>query len=703
MKAPEKAKGKRAARRRLPSGEHLLNRELSSLALVDRILELAADPVQPLLERVRFCSIASTILDELFMIRVAGLLDQAESDILVRSADGRLPRETLAEIRERVLTIGRAQSKLWAHDLRPALAEAGIVVGSIADLSKKHLNALERRFSREIFPVLTPLGVGPGQPFPYISALSLSLGLVVRHPETEEERFARLKVPEALPRFLPVTRSGPFLPLEEIIAHFLDRLFPGMEIDEHRVFRVTRDADLELSDEADDLLQELQSELRRRPFGAVVRLEVAESMSPAMRQQLVERLGIDDDQVYPVRGPLDLSELAQLVNLPRPDLKYEPWRGVTRRPFSAASPRALFGSLRRADTLVHVPYDSFSASVETFVEQASRDPQVIGLKATVYRTSDDSALVPALIASAAAGQQSVCLVELKARFEEHRNIRWSQRLEQAGVLVVYGFPHLKIHAKTTLVVRRDPDGLRRYAHIGTGNYHAVNAQIYEDLGLFTADEEITADVADLFNYLTGFSEPQAFRKLLVAPFNLREGLVREIRQVAAAAREGDHDAAILIKVNALHDVRLIDELYAASEAGVRIDIVVRNICGLRPGVKGLSETIHVRSVLGRFLEHSRFFVFRRREGDRYFLGSADLLSRNLDGRIEVVTPVESRASQIELDHVAKALLSADSQAWELRPDGSWHRLAPSDGKEPRTAQGVLMKRARGRRRAPSAA
>ena len=680
----------------------LLNRELSSLALIDRVLELAADPEQPLLERVRFCSIVSTILDELFMIRVAGLLDQVESGLLVRSTDGRLPRETLAEIRECVLRIGRTQSKLWSHDLQPALAEAGIVVGSVDDLSKKHRGALERRFKREIFPVLTPLGVGPGQPFPYISPLSLSLGLDVRHPTTGEERFARLKVPEALPRFLQVNGSGTFLPLEDVIAHYLDRLFPGMEIEEHHVFRVTRDADLELSDEADDLLEELQSELRRRPFGGVVRLEVAESMSEAMRQQLVDRLATGDDQVYPVRGLLDLSELAQLADLPRPDLKYEPWRGVTRRPFSATSPRALFGSLRRADALVHVPYDSFSSSVEAFVEHASRDPQVIALKATVYRTSDDSALVPALIASSQAGKQAVCLVELKARFEEERNIRWSQRLEQSGVHVVYGFPHLKIHAKAMLVVRRDPDGLRRYAHIGTGNYHAVNARSYEDLGLFTADEEITADVADLFNYLTGFSEPQEFRKLLVAPFNLREGIVREIRRVAAAAQEGDDKAAIVIKVNALHDARLIDELYAASEAGVKIDVIVRNICGLRPAVKGLSETIRVRSVLGRFLEHSRFFVFRTREQSRYFLGSADLLPRNLDGRIEVVTPVEARANQLELDQVAKALLAADAQAWELHPDGSWHRLEPAKRDDARIAQAALIGRAR-RRRAPAAA
>jgi len=674
-----------------------VNRELSTLALNQRVLDLASDPDQPLLERVRYCSIVSNVLDEFFMIRVAGLLDQAASGLAVRSTDGRLPQEVLAEIRKRVLALSRAQSKLWAGELCPALAEEGIVIGSVEELSKRDLDVLERRFEREVFPVLTPLGVGPGQPFPFISPLSLSLGVLVRDPSTEEELFARLKVPEGLPRFLRSKGRGPLLPLERVIAHFLPWLFPGMEIEERGFFRVTRDADFDVSDEADDLLEALQTELHRRRFGDVVRLEVSESMSDAMLAQLKEGLRIGDDQVYPVRGLIDMSELSEIANLDRPELKFDPWVGVTRRPFAAPDARALFLSLRRSDALVQIPYDSFASSVEAFVGRAARDPQVSALKTTVYRTSDDSALAPALIAAAESGKQAVCLVELTARFDEQRNIQWSQRLEQAGVHVVHGFPRLKIHAKTTLVVRRDPDGLRRYAHIGTGNYHAVTARLYEDLGLFTADEEITADVADLFNYLTGFGRPQNFRKLLVAPFNLRERLVEEVSATAAAAKAGT-PASIRIKVNALHDEQMIEELYRASQAGVQIDIVTRRICGLRPGVKGMSDNVRVRSVLGRFLEHSRFLIFQRGDESRYFLGSADLLPRNLDHRIEVVAPIEARPLQAELDAVFDALLTDNTQAWELRSDGSWLRIRPPKGKRRRSAQGQLMSRARSRAR-----
>jgi len=557
---------------------------------------------------------------------------------------------------------------------------------------------LERRFEREIFPILTPLGVGPGQPFPFISPLSISLGVLVRDPSTEEERFARLKVPEGLPRFLRLGPAEPLLPLELVIAHFLPRLFPGMRIEERGFFRVTRDADFEVSDEADDLLEALETELLRRPFGDAVRLEVSESMSAGMLAGLKDGLAIGDDQVYPVRGLIDMSELVEIAGLDRPELKFEPWVGVTRRPFTARDSRALFGSLRRTDALVHIPYDSFSATVEAFVEQAARDPQVSALKTTVYRTSDETALAPSLIAAAESGKQAVCLVELKARFEEHRNIQWSHRLEQAGVHVVFGFPRLKIHAKATLVVRRDLDGLRRYVHIGTGNYNAVTARVYEDLGLFTADDEIAADVADLFNYLTGFGEPQNFRKLLVAPFNLREGIVKEIRATVRAVKAGA-PSSIRLKVNALHDEEIIEELYRASEAGVRIDVVVRRICGLRPGVKGMSENVRVRSVLGRFLEHSRFMIFQRGDESRYFVGSADLLPRNLDHRIEILAPIEGRLLQGELEAIFEALLKDNSQAWELGPDGSWLRLLPPEGKRARTAHGQLMTRARSRLRA----
>jgi polyphosphate kinase len=679
------------------TGDRILNRELSALTLNERVLELASDPEQPLLERVRYCSIVSRVLDEFFMIRVAGLLDQAVSGLPVRSTDGRLPRELLGEIRERVLALTRAQSKLWAGELCPALADHGIVIGSVEDLSKRDLDALEQRFAREVFPVLTPLGVGPGQPFPYISPLSLSLGVLVRDPSTEEERFARLKVPEGLPRFLRPNGTGLMLPLERVIAHFLPWLFPGMKFEERGFFRVTRDADFEVSDEADDLLEALQTELRRRPFGDVVRLEVSESMSDAMLAQLKEGLLIGDDQVYPARGLIDMSELLEIADLDRPELKFDRWAGVTRRPFTAPDARTLFVSLRRSDALVQLPYDSFASSVEAFVPRAARDPQVSALKTTVYRTSDESALAPALIAAAENGKQAVCLVELTARFDEQRNIKWARRLEEAGVHVVHGFPRLKIHAKTTLVVRRDRDGLRRYAHIGTGNYHAVTARLYEDLGLFTADEEITADVADLFNYLTGFGRPQHFRKLLVAPFNLREGLVEEIRATTAAAKAGT-PASIRIKVNALHDEQMIEELYRASQAGAQIDIVTRRICGLRPGVKGMSKNIRVRSVLGRFLEHSRFFIFQRGDESRYLLGSADLLPRNLDHRIEVVAPLEARPLQAELDAIFDALLADNAMAWELRSDGSWLRIRPPKGERGRTAQGQLMSRARSRAR-----
>ena len=678
-------------------GERLLNRELSSLDWNARVLELAADPDVPLLERVNFCAIVSDNLDQFFMVRVAGLLDQAAAGLAVRSPDGRTPAEVLAEIRQRALSLVQKQSKLWSSDLCPALAVEGIEIGTVDELAPARLEELERRFAREIFPVLTPLAVGPGQPFPFISPLSLSLAVLVHDPATDEERFARLKVPEGLPRFLESGSSGPYLPLERVIAHFLPLLFPGMEVLERALFRVTRDADFEVSDEADDLLEALQTELRRRRFGDVVRLEVSESMSEAMLAQLEEGLHIGGDQVYPVRGLLDMSELTQIARLDRPELKYEPWIGITRPPFTAPTPRSLFAELRRTDALVELPYDSFGASVEAFVRGAAHDPEVRAIKTTVYRTSDESALAPSLIEAAENGKQTVCLVELKARFDEHRNIEWSQRLEQAGVHVVHGFPRLKIHAKTTLVVRHDTDGLRRYVHIGTGNYHALTARLYEDFGLFTADEEIAADVADLFNYLTGFGRPQRFRKLLVAPFNLRARLLEEIEAATGAASAGK-PARIRIKVNALHDEPLVEALYAASNAGVRVDIVARSICGLRPGVPGMSENVRVRSVLGRFLEHSRFFIFDVDGLTHTFLGSADLLPRNLDHRIEAVAPIESRPLQAELEAAFDALLADNAQAWELQPDGSWKRLKPPKGERRRTAQAQLINRARTRER-----
>ncbi len=523
-----------ATKARTEHVENLLNRELSHLEFHARVLELATDETLPLLERVKFCGIFSSNLDEFFQVRVAGLLGQAEAGVLVRSADGLTPQQALARIRERVLELSALQSKLWKRELRPALASEGITVGGIEDLSSKELEKLERRFYREIYPVLTPLAVGPGQPFPYISGLSLSLAIFAEDPETGDERFARVKIPEGLRRFFALGRNGLHVPLEQIIAHFLPALFPGVDIVERAVFRVTRDADFEVSDDAADLLEAVETQLRRRRFGDVVRVEVSSSASSEMVARLQGGLEADETQIYRVESPLDLSELLELTEIDRPELKHEPWIPVIPPRLASAQTDLpqIFDEIRRGDVLVHQPYGSYRASFEVFAQAAVRDPNVIAMKTAVYRTSDDSVLVGSLIQCAEQGKQSVCLVELKARFDELRNIEWSRELEQAGVHVAYGFPDLKIHAKMTLIVRREGDALRRYAHIGTGNYHAATARLYEDLGIFTADEEITADVADLFNYITGFGRPQKFRKLLVAPFTLRSGLVDEIRAVA---------------------------------------------------------------------------------------------------------------------------------------------------------------------------
>ena len=558
-----------ATRTAQKGAERLLNRELSWLDFNARVLELASEESLPLLERIKFCSIFASNLDEFFMVRVAGLMGQATSGFRVRSADGRTPQAALAEIRERVLELSGQQSKLWARELRPALEKEGIVLARVVECDESELRELSERFERDVYPVLTPLAVGPGQPFPYISGLSLSLAVFVRDPESGEERFARVKVPEGLPRFIDVGDRGLLVPLEATISHFLALLFPQMEVAECAAFRVTRDADFDVSDEADDLLEAVELQLQRRRFGDVVRLEVSESMSERMLERLTVGLGAGEEQVYRIQGLLDLADLSQIARLERPDLKDDPWVPRTPVPFlAAAADGDLFASIGQGDVLVHHPYDSFATSFEAFVTSAANDAQVTAMKTTVYRTSDDSPLVPALIESAEGGKQSVCLVELKARFDEHRNIEWSRALERAGVHVVYGFPSLKIHAKMTLVIRREGGALRRYVHLGTGNYHALTARVYEDFGLFTADEEIAADVADLFNHITGFGRPQRFRKLLVAPLGLRERLIEEIRAVGTAAEAGK-TARIRLKVNALTDEAIVHELYRASHRAPR--------------------------------------------------------------------------------------------------------------------------------------
>ena len=685
----------RAKKRALTGGDRLINRELSFLDYDARVLDVASDASLPLLERVRFCAIFSSMLDEFFMTRIAGLTGQAAAGVAVRSPDGRSAQQTIAESRARVLELYAEQSRIWSDELCPALADEGIVVSGIDDLGGHELKELEHVYDAEIYPVLTPLAVGPGQPFPYISALSVSLAVLARDPESGEERFARVKVPEGLPRFLSVGESGRFIPLEQVLSHFLPSLFPGMDIVERATFRVTRDADLEVSDEADDLLEAVEVELRRRRFGEVTRLEVSSSMSRAVRERLQQGLRVADDLVYPVAGLLDLEDASELTKLDRPDLKLDPWVPVPRPPLANVEAAEQFAVIRAGDVIVHHPYDSFGASFQSFADECAQDPDVIALKSTVYRTSDESPLVPALIEAAENGKQTVCLVEIKARGDERRNIEWSRAMEQAGVHVAYGFPSMKIHAKMTLVVRREGGGLRRYVHIGTGNYNSVTARAYEDFGLFTADEDIAADVADLFNYVTGFGRPAHFRKLLVAPFALKQRLIDEIRGVAAAARDGRR-ARIRIKVNGLTHTEVIDELYAASEAGARIELLVRGVCSLRPGVRGLSENIRVRSVLGRFLEHSRLFFFEAGDRTAYYLGSADMMPRNLDHRVEVVAPVEDVAIQAELAATFETLLTDNTSSWELRSDGSWERVRTKKDDRIRSAQATMMRRARRR-------
>ena len=686
----------RTKKRTAAAADRLINRELSFLDYDARLLELVHDQDLPLLERVFFCGIFSQMLDEFFMVRVAGLVGQAAAGVTVRSPDGRTPQQALADARKRVLELYVQQAHVWSRELVPALAAEGIVVSRVEELSDAERLELVEIFERDIFPVLTPLAVGPGQPFPYISALSISLAVFARDPETGEERFARVKVPEGLPRFLPVGSEGRLVPLEQVLTDFLPSLFPGMEILERSLFRVTRDADFEVSDEADDLLEAVELELRRARFGEVTRLEVSGSMSQSLRGRLQQGLGVADDLVYPIAGTFDLADVMELMRVNRPDLKNDPWIPVARPPLAGLDPVEQFAAIRAGDILVHHPYDSFAASFESFLNASATDPDVIALKSTVYRTGDDTPLVPALIEASESGKQSVCLVEIKARGDERRNIEWSHALEQAGVHVVYGFPSMKIHAKTTLVVRREAGGLRRYVHLGTGNYNNVTARSYEDFGLFTADEDIAADVADLFNYLTGFGRPARFRKLLVAPFTLRQRLLDEISAVAAAAREGKK-ARIRIKVNGLTHVEVIDALYAASDAGARIDILCRGVCSLRPGVPGLSERIKVRSVLGRFLEHSRVFMFEAGDRSATYMGSADLMPRNLDHRVEVVTPVEDVVLQAELLSTFDALLADTASSWELLGDGTWKRVRPKkEDERPRSAQSVLMRRARRR-------
>jgi polyphosphate kinase len=673
-----------------------INRELSWLDFNDRVLQLAEDERLALLERLKFCAIYTTNLDEFYMVRVAGLHDQIDAGVENPSQDGLTPSETIALIRERVLGQGQRLSHCFEHELRPALARHGVRVVGVEELDAARRAELDRHFQKAIFPALTPLAVAPGRPFPYISNLSLSLAVLIRDPVSEQTVFARVKVPtEILPRFVTLRQPAPdpllLIPLEDVIAHHLDALFPGMEIADYDFFRVTRDADLEVSDDAADLLQAVEDELRRRRFGEVVRVEVGAACSPELREALAGLLGVEDAEVYPVDGLLDMGALWQIVRLPgHADLREESVTGIThphlvRR--EGERPDVL-GAMREGDMLVHHPYVSFATSVERFVEQAVADPNVLAIKQTVYRTSDDSPLVPALITATERGKQAVALVELQARFDERMNIHWAKAMEEAGVHVVYGQPALKTHAKCVLVVRREGDGVRNYVHIGTGNYHSATARLYTDFGLFTTDEQIGADVADMFNYLTGYGRPLHYRKVLVAPYQLRDGIIDEIERTAAA-HTPERPARISMKMNSLVDGRCIRALYAASRAGVRIDLNVRGICCLRPGVAGVSENIRVFSIVGRLLEHSRVYAFERDGEHAVYIASADLMPRNLDHRVELAVPIESPELRAELLDTLQRALADNQNSWDLDSEGAWTRNTPAPGEEPRSLQSEL--------------
>jgi polyphosphate kinase len=653
--------------------DRYVNRELSWLDFNSRVLALAEQADIPLLERVRFLAIWANNLDEFYMVRVAGLKEQVAQHARSASPDGMTALEQLAAIRAVVEGhYGRAE-RLFVDDLTPLLAKAGIHFGDYASLDAEDRDYVDRQFRDRVFPVVTPLAVDPAHPFPYISNLSLNLAITVRNPETHLTRFARIKVPPILPRFLILPDGERFIPLDEVIAAHVEEFFPGMEIIAQHTFRVTRNADLEIEeDQGGDLLQTIESELTRRRFGRAVRLEIHSDMAPQVLELLMREMDISDREVLVTDGPLDMAGLFGLADLDRPDLFFEPWQWVTQPRLSAqvGEPLDIFATIRDGDILVHHPYDSFTTSVEAFIAKAARDPHVLAIKQTLYRTSRNSPIMKALMEAATDGKQVVALVELKARFDEERNIEWAQRLEDAGVHVVYGVVGLKTHTKIALVVRDEGNSLRRYAHVGTGNYNDSTARIYEDIGLLTADPAIGADLTDLFNYLTGYSQQRSYRRLLVSPVGVRSRLVEMIR--AEAARPDGH---ITMKMNSLVDQGMIDELYAASQAGCRTELVVRGICCLIPGVPGMSENITVRSVVGRYLEHSRLYRFGARGRDRrYFIGSADLMPRNLDRRVEALAPVEDPALQFRLDEILDVVLADDVLAWELGPDGQWRKL-----------------------------
>lgn len=699
--------------------QYYFNRELSWLEFNSRVLHEAMDEETPLLERLKFLAIFSSNLDEYFMVRIAALKQQVEVKVEKRSVDGKTAQEQLAQIYDRLHPVVTQQHQHFERVLKPQLAEQGIYLLDYIDLDPEQRQYFKDYFTEQVFPVLTPLAIDPGHPFPYISNLSLSLAVIIRDHTSGEERYARVKVPKVLPRFIPVplntedttpSRQATELPrissatppvwaavpLEQVIAHNLGSLFPGMDVQEYYPFRVTRNADLEVEeDEADDLMEAIEKELRkRRVGGSVVRLELSPDMPQALRDRLIKELDVGPQDLYELDGLLCLRDLMNLTSLPLPALKDPPWKPATH-------PRLrhhndfdddeldIFSLIRQKDILLHHPYQSFSNSVQRFIEEAAHDDDVVAIKMTLYRTSGDSPIVKALIQAAENGKQVAVLVELKARFDEANNILWARRLESAGVHVVYGLVGLKTHTKLALVVRREAGHIRRYVHVGTGNYNPKTAGLYTDLGLLTCNTEIGADVSELFNVLTGYSRQSEYRKLLVAPTSLRLRMLALIdREIAQQQTHGN--GRIVAKMNSLVDAKIITALYQASQAGVKIDLVVRGICCLRPGLPGVSENIHVVSIIGRFLEHSRIFYFHNNGAEEVYIGSADWMPRNLDRRVEAVAPVEDPDLAKDLQEILGILLADNRHAWDLRPDGTYIQRQPGEGMQPQAAQQILM-------------
>lgn len=673
-----------------------LNRELSWLDFNERVLALAQDPATPLLERVKFLAIFSQNLDEFFQVRVATIKNRIAAGVRTRTADGLSQLEQLRLVQSRASELSKLADETFMGPIRGALDSCGIHLSSWDELDEDDRAWMGEEYQSRIFPVLTPLAVDPGHPFPYISSLSLNLGVIVRDPSTGNTRFARVKVPSLLPRFVVMPDGERFVALENVIGAHIDSLFPGMEVLTSTAFRVTRNADLSLDDDdTDDLMASIESELRRRRFGKAVRLEVEDGLGDEMLELLVEELDINETDVVRREAPLDLGGLWAVHAIDRDELKYSPYIPVTPprlRRDDDDEALDMFRVLRNGDMLVHHPYEGFVSSVEEFIHQAAVDPKVLAIKLTLYRTSGNSPIVASLVRAAEAGKQVAVLVELKARFDEERNIEWARRLENAGVHVVYGLVGLKIHTKICLVVRNEPEGARTYCHIGTGNYNSITARIYEDLGLFTSDAMVGQDLMQLFNYLTGYARDVSYERLLVAPHTLRSGLKALIRNERSAPAGSGH---ITMKMNSLVDPDMIDELYAASSDGVRIDLIIRGICCLRPGVPGLSENITVRSIVGRYLEHSRVYAFANGGGEGeavYLIGSADLMPRNLDHRVEAVTPVLDPELKARLAEILEANLADDSLAWSL-VDSKWSEVPRRDTLE---LHEELERRAQGR-------